>query len=77
MSDDGKAIEVEEITDPSGFGQELTSLLNKYSAESVSGTPDFILARFLTEVLKSYNEAVWTRAEWRNEETGFMPDPEL
>lgn len=50
-----------------GFQTELTSLLNRYSAENASGTPDFILAQFMTEVLKTYNEAVSQRAKWRGE----------
>lgn len=52
---------------------ELSALLNRYSAESVSGTPDFILAKFLIEVLKTYNEAVSHRAEWRGELVDFRP----
>lgn len=50
-----------------GIEKELSSLLNKYSAESVSGTPDFILAKFMLESVKAYNEAVSHRAEWRGE----------
>lgn len=53
--------------------QELSSLLNRYSAESVSGTPDFILAGYILGTLKAYNEAVSKRAEWRGEFTDFDP----
>lgn len=49
------------------FTEELTKLLNTYSAESPSGTPDFILAEFLRNVLREFNEAVSRRAEWRGE----------
>ena len=52
---------------------ELAALLNRYSAESVSGTPDFILARYMIECLKAYNEAVSQRAEWRGELVDFKP----
>ena len=54
-------------TEPNDFLGELRSLLNRYCAESVSGTPDFILASFLRGVLREYNEAVSARAEWRGE----------
>ena len=49
------------------FPEELGSLLNRYSAEAPSGTPDYILASFLTNVLKEFNEAVSLRAQWRGE----------
>ena len=46
---------------------DLIVLLNRHSAENMSGTPDFVLAKFLSETLKAYNEAVSRRAEWRGE----------
>lgn len=65
----------EEIRDDSDGGIEraLSSLLNSYCAENVSGTPDFILAKLMIECLKSYNEAVSHRAQWRGEEVDFQP----
>lgn len=60
--------EVQDRSHPDGaFQEKMTSLLNSFSAESPSGTPDFILAQFLTRVLQEFNEAVSRRAEWRNE----------
>lgn len=56
-----------------GIEKELERLINRYSGESVSGTPDFILAKFLIETLKNYNEAVSRRAEWRGETCEFKP----
>lgn len=53
--------------DASNFESDLSSLLNRYCAESPSGTPDFILASFLTHVLREFNEAVSRRAQWRGE----------
>lgn len=58
-------------TEPTEIERELAAVLNKYSAEVVSGTPDFILARYVTDCLKSFNEAVSHRAEWRGEPIGF------
>lgn len=49
------------------FQEDLQQLLNRHSAESPSGTPDYILAEMLTNVLKTFNEAVGQRAEWRGE----------
>lgn len=61
------------VREDSSLATDLTSLLNKYSAESISGTPDFILSKFLIETLKAYNEAVSKRAEWRGEPIDFSP----
>jgi hypothetical protein len=44
------------------FLKELTSLLNKYSKENESNTPDWILADYLQNCLKSFNHAVADRA---------------
>lgn len=49
------------------FQDDLTHLLNRHSLENESGTPDYILAEFLTDILKAYNKAVVARAHWRNE----------
>lgn len=40
------------------FQNELSSLLNRYSKENESNTPDFILAKFLIGALRSFNIAV-------------------
>ena len=48
---------------------ELTSLLNRYTAENVSGTPDFILSEYLLDCVKAFNSAVVKRADWRGEST--------
>ena len=46
------------------FGDELVCLLNKYSKENGSNTPDFILAEYLTQQLEAWNLAVRAREEW-------------
>lgn len=48
---------------------ELAALLNRHSGENVSGTPDFILAEFLLDILKAFDTAVVKRADWRGEST--------
>jgi hypothetical protein len=49
------------------FQQELASLLNKHSKENLSGTPDFILAMYLSRCLETFDATVRARAEWRGE----------
>lgn len=46
------------------FGQELSALINSYSLENRSDTPDFILAAFLENVLEDWNRATRARTEW-------------
>ncbi len=46
------------------FRKVLGDLLNSHSMEEGSNTPDFILARFLTGCLKSFDEAVSGRDVW-------------
>jgi hypothetical protein len=42
----------------SKFQQELSSLLNRYSKENASDTPDFVLAEYLVHCLKAFDYAV-------------------
>jgi len=48
----------------SEFEQELRSLLNKYSKENDSNTPDYILAKYLVGCLEAFNKSVNIREEW-------------
>lgn len=50
----------------SEFEAELRELLNANNAESGSGTPDVILARYLLSSLDNFNEAVRGRDSWWN-----------
>ena len=43
------------------FELELRDLINKYSLENDSETPDFILARYLVSCLGNFNNAIYTR----------------
>ena len=43
---------------------ELRALLNKYSAENVSNTPDTILTDLLLDALRAFNDAVNARSRW-------------
>ena len=46
------------------FRDELTALLNRYSMESGSDTPDFILADFLLDALRAFDTATANRESW-------------
>jgi hypothetical protein len=50
------------------FEGELSSLINKYSKENGSNTPDFILAQYLNECLESFNKASRAREKWFGKE---------
>ena len=43
---------------------ELASLLNRYSRENVSNTPDFILRDYIWDALKAFERGVNRRDEW-------------
>ena len=49
---------------------ELAGLLNKFSVEGQSNTPDFILSRYLLSSLSAFDDAVRERDKWY----GIRPD---
>lgn len=57
---------VEPTPEPT-FESELTSLINRYSKEAGSGTPDYILAAFLIYQIEMFDRIVQQRASWRGE----------
>jgi hypothetical protein len=46
------------------FLSELEHVINKYSVENQSNTPDFLLAEYLRGCLDAYNQAVLARDKW-------------
>jgi hypothetical protein len=46
------------------FERELESLINRYSKENDSNTPDFILAQYIVGCLTAFNNAVQRREAW-------------
>ena len=48
------------------FEDELKSLLNRYSKENASNTPDFILAEYLMRCLDNYNRTVQKTQHWHS-----------
>ena len=48
----------------SNFEHRLTALLNEYSLENQSNTPDFILAAYVIQSVENFNAATKQREEW-------------
>ena len=48
------------------FKSELECLLNRYSKENDSNTPDFLLSEYLIDCLEVYNKALKNRDKWFN-----------
>ena len=46
------------------FEKELSNLINRYSKENDSNTPDFILASYLSRCLSSFGTAMQAREQW-------------
>jgi len=44
--------------------KDIASIINKYSRENESNTPDFILAKYLEQCLKAFETACIEREEW-------------
>ena len=46
------------------FEEELSALINRYSKENDSNTPDFILANYIGNCLFAFTEATQQRETW-------------
>jgi hypothetical protein len=49
---------------PEGFKEDLTALINKYSLENGSNTPDFLLADYLLQCLAVFDVTIAHREAW-------------
>lgn len=58
------------------FMQELTALLNRYSIEEGSNTPDFILAQYIRDCLTAFSQATLAREAWYNRVVPFYEGEE-
>ena len=43
---------------------EIAAVLNRYSQENGSNTPDWVLANYLLKCLAAFNEATVSREQW-------------
>lgn len=55
------------------FRVELQSLINRYSKENGSNTPDFILADYLAGCLENFDKTVAAREKWYGREPKKVP----
>ena len=67
-------VQQHEPTQPDFF-QELSGLLNRFSQENASNTPDWILAHYLTDCLKAFASATERRESWYGH--GHRPGGEI
>jgi hypothetical protein len=63
----GESVMVDEhclVHNPKSFRKQLEQLLNKYSKENESNTPDFILAEYMMSCLDAFTDATIERNKW-------------
>ncbi len=48
------------------FEEKLKNLINRFSKENESDTPDYILAKFLLDCLEAYNSAIKSKTRHQN-----------
>ena len=46
------------------FEKDIAGVINKHSEENASNTPDYILAQYVNDCLKAFNEATQKREQW-------------
>lgn len=54
--------------------RDIARVLNKYSMENASNTPDFILAHYLVNCLEAWNGAHNAREDWYGEKVQDQKD---
>lgn len=59
------------------FVGELSALINRYSGESDSNTPDWLLANYMADCLEAYNRAVTARDKWYGSFTLVTGEPSV
>lgn len=55
--------------------RDLTKVMNRFSLEQGSDTPDFVLADYLVDCLKAWNTAVEAREKWWRPTTSIRQCP--
>jgi hypothetical protein len=59
---------IDSMTTIPTFERELGDLINRYSKENGSNTPDFLLADYLVRCLENWNLTVQRREKWYGRE---------
>lgn len=57
------------------FEKRLKDLINEESMENGSNTPDFILAKYISNCLEAFNRAVNARTNWYGDDTEKCEPP--
>lgn len=57
-----------------GFDKELEGLINRYSMEAASNTPDYILVEYLKNSLANYHNATRLRDNWYGGKRSVLND---
>ena len=70
MSPSAVSREEAQAQSDAGFRADLETLVNRYSRENGSDTPDFILADYLLAALKAFDHTVRNREAWYGRRTG-------
>ena len=52
------------LIEEASLRQEISAVLNKYSKENGSNTPDFVLADYLMNCLTAFDKAIKDRDQW-------------
>ena len=66
VDSEDEALIVEPVPMVDEFKKQLEKLINLYSKENDSNTPDFILARYMRDCLDAFNKATIRRDEWHS-----------
>lgn len=70
MSDETPDVAMRDPDAGTTFRVEVEHLINRYSRENGSDTPDFILAEYLTDCLDAYDKAIQRREAWYDRKVG-------
>lgn len=60
--------------DPTTFEREIASVINRFSRENESNTPDWILAEYLSNCLINFNQTSRAREKWYGKSLSIQGD---
>jgi hypothetical protein len=62
--------------EPDTFEGKVARAINHHSFESGSNTPDFVLASFLSQCLKAFDDTITKREDWFKPRSPVVDNPE-
>lgn len=73
MTDDPNAKPDQGSANPyAEFRSELRVILNRYSMENRSNTPDYVLATYLARCLEAFDDATRERSQWYGHKENYI-----